>query len=579
LLTESSQDSVSAGSAWPRPLPWLACALVYLALCAAYAQVWEPAHDEGVTWTQAFGPLDLPLCDATVSTGSALRALEGGEQHSSEDVVAALLQDGMHPPAYYLLVNAWASWLGTQRLPLSLPAIFLGVLSLLAIGRLANSLASGRAAGFWAMALLATSPWFVGYSIFARPYGLVMFASLWSSVAVLEMQVGGRSVGHRLCWRLAFVASSCLGLYSLYHYAFVLLWQGVALLLLASRSGGRRATEVAWLLGMAAAIAGLYVPWLPGLVTQLAAASARAYYFSGWLPMADWPAAGARLLAVFTLGEGLWSTWAEPLRLALLGMTLCTLPLALRSYSPRRLKTLAPAARMLWLASPLLPLAILASDWLRDSHTLFISKTSFSLLPLLLCCVVRAWQELPLRRVATAALAFCVLLSATSTLGAIRTRDHFYSYFEIVAEYLSRSDAPSHRVVLSSDRRGYAVPLLLALRDAGVRAAHITLAPENQLAACVDSLLANPETERLTLVDFAVPYEPRDSWDPAELRSAARRARSASWYTLRLPAGDGESWAERARDDAFWARNFLELEGNPRVLLVVSPARSKNFSE
>ena len=579
LPTERPGDPRRAGSTWPRPLLWLACAFVYLAFCAAYAQVWEPAHDEGVTWTQAFGPLELPHCDTTASADSALLALAGAGQHAPGDVVAALLDDGMHPPAYYLLVNAWASWVGTQRLPLSLPAMLLGVLSLVAIGRLANSLAPGRAAGFWAMAMLASSPWFVGYSIFARPYGVAMFAALWSSVAVLEMRTEGPSQRRHLSWRLAFVVASALGLYSVYHYAFVLLWQGVALSLLVLRSGERRTREAAWLLGMAVAIAALYAPWLPGLLRHLASASAQAYYFAGWLPLADWPAAGGHLLAVFALGEGLWSSWADPLRAVLIGLGLCTLPLAIRSFSPGRLRSLEPAARVLWLVSPLLPVAILASDWLRDSHTLFISKTTFSFLPLLVCLVVRAWQEVPLRRAASAALALCLLLSATSTLGAIRTRGRFYDYFEIVAEYLRRSDAASHRVVLSADRRGYTIPLLLTLRDAGVREVRITLAPGNELAACTESLIADPETQRLTLVDFAVPYEPRDSWDAAELRNTAKRARARSWYALRLPAGDGATWAARARDDAFWADSFLELEGDPRVLLIVSPARSKNFSE
>jgi hypothetical protein len=579
VRTEGSGPSQPAGAAWPRPLSWLACALVYLAFCTAYAHVWEPAHDEGVTWTQAFGPVTLPRCDETVPVGATRSALAGGGQHSPGDVVAALLQDGMHPPAYYVLVNVWASWVGTQRFPLSLPAILLGLLSLVAIGRLANALAPGKGAAFWAMALLASSPWFVGYGIFARPYALAMFAALWSSVAVLEMHTAGRSARQRSIWRLAFVAASCLGLYSIYHYAFVLLWQGPALLMLAWRRVGQRRNEVIWLLAMVAAIALLYVPWLPALLRHLEATSGQAYYFAGWLPLSDWPTALAQLLAIFALGEGLWSPWAGALRVVLIGFGLATLPLALGSFSSGRLRSLEPAARMLWLVSPLLPLAILASDWLRDSHTLFVSKSAFSLLPLLLCGVVRAWQGLALRSVTSAGLAVCLLLSATSTLGAIRSRERYYGYSEIIAEYLRRSDAASHRVVLSSDRRGYAIPLLLALRGAGVSEARVTLAQGSELAACADSLLADPATERLTLVNFAVPYETRESWDPVEIRAVAKRARSQAWYALRLPAGDGETWARRARDDAFWAHTFLELEGDPKVLLVVSPARTKNFSQ
>ena len=229
--------------------------------------------------------------------------------------MAALVRDGMHPPAYYLLVNGWASWVGTGRVALTVPSIVLGVLSLLAMGRLGRALAPGRASDAWAMLLLACSPWFVGYSVFARPYGLVLFASLWSTAALLEMQLCHRA-GRRHWWRAIFVAATCLGLYSLYHYAFVLAWQGIALGILAWRSGELRRREFAALLAMAVVVVGAYAPWFASLGSHLAAASASPFYFAGWLPLAEWPEKWGHLLLVFGLGEGLWSTRAEALRWA-----------------------------------------------------------------------------------------------------------------------------------------------------------------------------------------------------------------------------------------------------------------------
>ena len=101
----------AGASGSPDWLPWFAAALVFATFTIANALVWEPAHDEGVTWTQAFGAPDVARCGATRATSAATSiaslypALDAGLPRSSGDVVAALVRDGMHPPAYYLLVN------------------------------------------------------------------------------------------------------------------------------------------------------------------------------------------------------------------------------------------------------------------------------------------------------------------------------------------------------------------------------------------------------------------------------------------------------------------------------------------
>lgn len=573
-----SPRAVALGA--PRARWWLASAVVFVSFALASAQVWEPAHDEGVTWTQTFGALDLSSCPATASRAAAVAypAIDGRSHRSLGEVVTALVSDGVHPPAYYLLVNLWASWVGTGRVALSVPAIALGVFSLLAMGWLARALSPGRTSELWAMLLLACSPWFVGYSVFARPYGLVLFASLWSTVALLEMQAArGTSGTKRLRWRVIFVAVTCLGLYSLYHYIFVLLWQGAALALLAWQSGESRRNEFAALFGMAAAVACGFAPWLSSLAVHLSVASASPYYFAGWVPLGDWPQKWAHLLLVFGLGEGIYSSYAAELRVAAAALALCTLPLALRSLSPASLRTLAPAARVLWTAAPLLPLSILASDWLRQTHTLFISKTTFALLPLLILLALRSWQEMPRRWLATVGLSLWVLLCASATLAAIQTSRRALTSFEVVAEYLRRTDVESHHVVLSSARRGYVIPFLLTLRKAEVRRVQISLAPPRQLAACLDFRLSDPGSERLTLVDFAVPYELRSRWPSEELRRGAKTARSLGWHELGLAPADPEV-GRRARHDRFWQR-FVDLPGAPRVLVIASPTKAKYFSE
>jgi hypothetical protein len=94
----------------------------------------------------------------------------------------------------------------------------------------------------------------------------------------------------------------------------------------------------------------------------------------------------------------------------------------------------------------------------------------------------------------------------------------------------------------------------------------------------VDSLLADSRSQRLTLVDFNVPYARQGAWSEPALDRVAQRARSLGWHELRLPAGD-QKVGVRARNERFWQRQFTELEGDPRVLLIASSAKIKYFSE
>ena len=67
---------------------------------------------------------------------------------------------GMHPPAYYLLLHAWAKGFGGQRLSLRVPNYLAALLTLVGLFALARRLIPRRGAATLAMLLLAASPWF-----------------------------------------------------------------------------------------------------------------------------------------------------------------------------------------------------------------------------------------------------------------------------------------------------------------------------------------------------------------------------------------------------------------------------------
>ena len=155
-------------------LAFAAAAALYLGLAVASGVVWEWEHDEGVSFSQAFGLPKIPgQPEPSRPILETYQRINGQTERRAADVMDALrVGGGMHPPAYYLLLHHWGGWFGTQRLVLRLPIYLAGILSLLAARSMTRRLVNPRA-GTWAMFLLASSPWFIGFSNLARPYAMI----------------------------------------------------------------------------------------------------------------------------------------------------------------------------------------------------------------------------------------------------------------------------------------------------------------------------------------------------------------------------------------------------------------------
>jgi hypothetical protein len=520
---------------------WCAvCVLTYLALCLATGAVWEPAHDEGVTWDQAIGHLDLPRATETPAAVRDLYAvLDGRMTHGPAEVLDALMmRAGMHPPAYYLMMNRLSRIFGTGRLAMAWPSLVLGAVGLLAMRRLAQRMVPESGGLSWSMALFSISPWLIGFSNYARPYVLVLSLALLASVAVLECA----SPGARLRWRLLFAAVSALGLYTLYHYAFVLAWHGVALTISAlRRSQGERVRELAWVVAMGAAVALLFAPWVPRLLLHLELTGSRPFYFAGPLPIEQWGPRALLLLRILALGE---MQDLGPFRIAFTLLAMGSAPLAAWSFAPIRFRRLDPQARLLWLTAPVLPAALAAADWAHGTHTIFVSKTCFAFLPLLVLLNVRAWSALPRPVWARAGLLAWALLLGAASIATVGLRAYQETPFERAAAHLARRDYPEHWVVLSSERRGYVSPLLLTMRSAGVEHVRVVVASADELPAFVDRALAPSGARELTLLNLSVFYERSGPWRGEQLAQLVERAMADGWHVASLREAARESASE-----------------------------------
>src|SRR5262245_32720577 len=337
----------------------LASLTLYAALCLATAFVWEVVHDEGVTWEQAVAQLPLAVGEP-VAIERLYAVAAGARPYTPGEVLDALRGPiAMHPPAYYLFMNRWIPATGARRIALALPVFTLGVAALFALRRIAERVAPGPGAGARAMVLLAVSPWLVGHTVLARPYGAALAIALLSTAALLRSLDGaaatapaGAGVGAReqTRSRVAFAALSVLGLYTIYHYAFVVAWQ---LVLLAAHAvaapHAERRSEVRALVACALAIAAGYAPWLPRLAAHLELTRAMPWYFAGSIGAAEWPGELGLLLSALLLGEqiGQVGRFALQILLALLGAL--TIGLAAHSFAGGRLAAEGPSGRAFWL--------------------------------------------------------------------------------------------------------------------------------------------------------------------------------------------------------------------------------------
>ena len=177
------------------------------------------------------------------------------------DIGTLLVRDG-HPPLFYWLLHGWMDLFGTSDTAVRSLS---GVMSVatLPLAWWAGKRAGGRAAGAWALLIVALSPFAVHYATEARMYSLVMclvLAGVLAVYACLEQPKPLRLVG------LALVAGALL--WAHYWSIYLVGVTGAYLLLIAlCRPAHRRAA-----LASAAATAigsATFVLWLPSFLDQL----------------------------------------------------------------------------------------------------------------------------------------------------------------------------------------------------------------------------------------------------------------------------------------------------------------------
>jgi hypothetical protein len=527
----------------------LACALLFVSLTVAHALVWEHQHDEGISFDVALAHLELTPGHAPVPITTLYDVLDGGPEHGPRQVLDALHDPGRmnHPPLFYLGLNGWARIFGTHRLVLRLPHILLGLVSLLALGRLASRVAGGRGAGEWAMLLLAVSPWFSALTVFLRPYALPFCAGLCATLAVLAV-ARGASRGRA---RVVFVACSLVGLYSVYHYLFVLAAHGAWLAFAALRSPPEhRVRELRALALTAGALLLGFAPWLPSFLAHLQVTQADHYYWKEPGAFANVTSLAPRLLQRFALAEVRLDPAGPALLWVLTLLAVVTAPMVLLSFLPRGRADLDGPAKQAWIFAALIPALIGAADLAREAKTLFITKYNFGWFPWLALLLVRGIQRARWAAFRPVLLVAWPLLLLTGNVLNLQERARTPSPEEALADGVALQDHPGHVLVLSSVLRRYATQQVLALREAGVSQVRVVHAPADGLLSRTD-LLGDPSITRLTLLAFdaevgggeSLEHRRAHTWTSKQTGPFLVKAREGGWSVRTgRPADDPKLW-------------------------------------
>jgi mannosyltransferase len=215
--------------------------------------------------------------DETVSAFLARQDLVALTQHTAGDI---------HPPLYYYVLHFWGQVAGWSQFAFAFVSLFFDILLIALVYRVARewlistpfpspvAREKGEGVGVLAALLVAASPYNLWYSQEVRMYTMGALLGLASTYFFVRMFSRPSPVASRqkILPRdlVAYAVVSALGMYTLYYFAFLLVFQNLAALVWIFRPSPRasRNSHITfyvlrqWFFSQIAILI-LYLPWLP----------------------------------------------------------------------------------------------------------------------------------------------------------------------------------------------------------------------------------------------------------------------------------------------------------------------------
>jgi hypothetical protein len=178
---------------------------------------------------------------------------------SSAELIAHTARD-IHPPLYYLLLHFWQIGTGNHDFSLAFFSLFWGMVLIAGTGTLARWV-GGRQVALVTVALLTLAPFHIWYSQEVRMYTLGATFGVWTLMALWQLFTSSRM---KKRWMLFWLISAVAGLYTLYYFAFLLVWEAIVVAVWMVRLPAPQRTDALRRWGLlAVAVVVLYAPWIP----------------------------------------------------------------------------------------------------------------------------------------------------------------------------------------------------------------------------------------------------------------------------------------------------------------------------
>ncbi|MBI5302084.1 MAG: glycosyltransferase family 39 protein [Chloroflexi bacterium] len=248
--------------------------------------------------------------DETVSVFLAQKDLLALTRHTAGDI---------HPPLYYYLLHFWGQLAGWSEFAMAFLSLFFGVLLIALTYRVAREWFDQRV-GVVAALLVALSPYNLWYSQEVRMYTLGATLGLASTFLFVRLISQQSTVNSQQSRRIliAYALISALGMYTLYYFAFLLVFQNLAALVwfIRAQTAIRHSPFAirAWLASQFSTVL-LFASWLP-----IAFRQATDPPVPPWRSLIALPTAFAEAFSALVFGQSLDAslTWLLLLLLAAL---------------------------------------------------------------------------------------------------------------------------------------------------------------------------------------------------------------------------------------------------------------------
>lgn len=233
-------------------------------------------EEAGVAMLQACGHAHEyrdKLPEGIVSADQIKSLIRYCPKHSSKDVIDSMRFAGMHPPAYYLMLHYMLKFIPYSNYLIRSVSFIASILSIIYLYLLGKNLYN-ETTGLIAAFILACSGYGIYIGTLARPYSVIMFISLITTYQALQISAQG-GISFRNPKIYLYLLLCVLGLYTLYHFIFVFLFQMILLFL----HNARNKRIILTLITCGIMVIICFLPSIGFLHDQMEVISSGQYYF------------------------------------------------------------------------------------------------------------------------------------------------------------------------------------------------------------------------------------------------------------------------------------------------------------